>query len=341
MKKRNKIALIVSYVLIILLIAACIGLLIWQAASNGWVFESENVMKFGFVIIGLILSLVKLITRTGGGASLRGYESAYREHIGSAFSAPERKKQKKALLRAIEAYNDNRYQSAVSKLLKLQEACVSGEERAVVLFFLALTYSDAGMTDAAVKAYEKTVGLNPRNSTAWSNLGLLYRQMGNAEKSIECIETALDYDRANAYAWNNLAQAYLAAGKWDQVIAPALRALELKNNFYQAETALTVAYFALDEHEKSKQYFDLAVLHGANAERLTSVLHGMSHGTVAFGETSGVREEVVAAVGHLQRDTAVPMVEVRLPAPNDGNRSRLGGAPVGEAPLDSEGKPMK
>lgn len=341
MKKRNKIALIVSYVLIILLIAACIGLLIWQAASNGWVFESENVMKFGLVIIGLILSLVKLITRTGGGASLRGYESAYREHIGSAFSAPERKKQKKALLRAIEAYNDNRYQSAVSKLLKLHEACVSGEERAVILFFLALTYSDAGMTDAAVEAYEKTVGLNPRNSTAWSNLGLLYRQKGDVEKSIECIETALDYDRANAYAWNNLAQAYLAAGKWDQVVAPALRALELKNNFYQAETALTVAYFALDEHEKSKRYFDLAVLHGANAERLTSVLHGMSHGTVAFGDTSGVREEVVAAVGHLQRDTAVPMVEVRLPAPNDGNRSRLGGAPVGEAPLDSEGKPMK
>ena len=342
MKKRNHLALIVSYVLIILLIAACIGLLIWQAASNGWVFETENVAKFALVIIGLILSLIKLITRTGGGASLKQYESAYREHIGTAFSAPERKKEKKALLRAIAAYNGNRYTSAVSQFLKLYERCASGEERAVVLFFLALTYSDAGMTDAAVEAYEKTVGINPRNSTAWSNLGLLYRQKGDADKSIECIGTALDYDRANAYAWNNLAQAHLAAGNWDQVIAPALRALELKNNFYQAETALTVAYFALDEHEKSKQYFDLAVLHGANADRLASVLHGMSHGAVAFGDTSGVREEVVQAVGHLQRDTAIPMVEVRLPAPQDGNRSRIGGAPVDrEAPLDSEGKPMK
>ena len=342
MKRRNHLALIVSYVLIILLIAACIGLLIWQAASNGWVFETENVTKFALVIIGLILSLIKLITRTGGSASLKQYESAYREHIGTAFSAPERKKEKKSLLRAIAAYNGNRYTSAVSQFLKLYERCASGEERAVVLFFLALTYSDAGMTDAAVEAYEKTVGINPRNSTAWSNLGLLYRQKGDADKSIECIETALDYDRANAYAWNNLAQAHLAAGNWDQVIAPALRALELKNNFYQAETALTVAYFALDEHEKSKQYFDLAVLHGANADRLTSVLHGMSHGAVAFGDTSGVREEVVQAVGHLQRDTAIPMVEVRLPAPQDGNRSRIGGAPVDrEAPLDSEGKPMK
>ena len=342
MKKSNRTVSVVSFVLIFLLIAACIGLLVWQGAANGWVFETENIMKFGIVLIGLIFSLVKLIGRTGGGASLKQYESAYREHIGTAFSAPERKKQKKALLRAIAVYNNNRYPAAISKLLKLYDECISGEERNAVLFFLALTYSDAGMTEAAIEAYEKLVGIYPRNSTAWSNLGLLYRQQGNVERSLECIQTALDYDRDNAYAWNNLAQAYLAAGDWEKVLAPAERALELKADLYQADTALTVAYFALDEHEKSKRYFDLAVLHGANADRLTSVLHGMSHGAVAFGDTSGVREEVVAAVGHLQRDTAIPMVEVRLPAPHDGNRSRIGGAPVDkEAPLDSEGKPMK
>ena len=342
MKKTNRTTAIVCSVLLALLLVGAIGLLIWQGASNGWVFDQSNLVKSGIVIIGIAFSLVRMLGRAGGGASLRYYESAYSEHIGGAFAAPDRKKQKNALLRAISDYNQNKYSSAISRLEALFKECVSSEEKGVVQFFMALTYSDQGMTNHAIEAYEKSVGFYPRHSTAWSNLGLLYRQNGDSEKSIECIETALDYDRENAYAWNNLAQAYLAAGKWDQVLAPALRALELKNNFYQAETALTVAYYALDDQKNSKKYFDLAVLHGANAERLTSVLHGMSHGTVAFGDTSGVREEVVAALGHLQRDTATPMVEVRLPAPNDGNRSRIGGAPVDkEAPLDSEGNPMK
>ena len=342
MKKTNRITVIVCSIVIVLLIAACIGLLVWQGASNGWVFDPSNVAKGGLVIIGLIISLIRMIGRTGGGAPLRKYESAYREHIGGAFAAPERKKQKKELLRAIADYNQNKYSSAISRLNGLYKECASGEEKGVVLFFLALSYSEAEMIDDAIEAYERSVGIYPRNSTAWSNLGLLYRQKGNTEKSIDCIETALDYDRDNAQAWNNLAQAYLAAGDWEKVIAPAERALSINPRVYPAETALTVAYYALDEHEKSKQYFERAVLHGANASRLSAVLNGLAHGTVAFGDTSGVREEVVQAVGHLQRDTALPMAEIRLPAPDDGNRSRFGGAPVDkEAPLDGEGKPMK
>ena len=342
MKKTNRATVIVCSVLLILLIVGAIGLLVWQGASNDWVFDQSNLVKGGLVIVGLIFSLVRMLGRVGGGASLHGYETAYRKHIGGAFAAPERKKQKNVLLRAIADYNQNKYSSAISRLESLYEECMSSEEKGVVLFFIALSFADSGMNDAATEAYEKSVGIYPRNSTAWSNLGLLYRQKGDTEKSVECIEAALDYDRENAYAWNNLAQAYLAAGKWNQVIAPAIRALELKNDFYQAETALTVAYFALDEREKSKQYFDRAVLHGANADRLTSVLHGIAHGAVAFGNTSGVREEVVTALGHLGRDTAIPMNEVRLPTPNAGNRSRIGGAPVDrESPLDSEGNPMK
>ena len=334
MRKTNRTTVIVCSVILSLLIVAAVGLLIWQGASNGWVFDQSNLVRGGLVIIGLIISLVKMIGRAGGGSSLRGYEAAYREHIGGAFAAPERKKQKKALLRAIADFNQNKHSAAISRLEALYKECISSEEKGVVLFFIALSHSDAGLTDEAIAAYEKSVGFYPRHSTAWSNLGLLYRQKGDAERSVECIETALDYDKENAYAWNNLAQAYLSAGNWEKVIAPAVRALELKNDLYQAETALTVAYYAMDDRENSKKYFDLAVLHGANADRLTSVLHGMSHGTVAFGDTDGVREEVIQAVGHLQRDTAIPMVEVRLPAPNDGNRSRIAALPqTGKHPL--------
>ena len=342
MKKNSKIPLIISYVLVTAMILAAIGLLVGQAAMNGWVFESDNVVKFGLVLIGLLITLVKLITGTGGGASLRKYESAFRKHIGSAFSRPNQKKQKRELLRAIKLYSENRFNAAISRLTALQKFCSSKDDYSSVMLFLATSYSDNGSTDDAISTYEELVKIVPDNSTAWSNLGSLYRKQGNNERAIVCIETALEWDKENAYAWNNLAQAYLAAGKWEKVILSATRSVELKEDMYQAETALTVAYFALGEQEKSKQHFDKAVLHGANAASLSSVLNGMTHGSAAFGNTDGVSEKVILAVGHLQRDTALPMVELRLPAPDDGNRSRFGGAPVDPVPpTDSNGAPMK
>ena len=135
---------------------------------------------------------------------------------------------------------------------------------------------------------------------------------------------------------------YVSLTDWQKVIAPAQRALVIKADLYQAETALVVAYYALKDFENSKKYYDSAVLHGATAANLSSVLSGMTHGNVVFGSAPEVSDEIERVLGHFQRDTALPMVEVRLPAPDDGNRSRLGGAPIdGEIPLDSAGNPMK
>lgn len=342
MKKPSKAPLIISYVLVIAMMLAAVGLLIGQAAFSGWVFESENVIKFGIVILGLMITLVRLISKTGGGRSLRKYEAAYRKHIGEAFSRAGKKKQKNALLHTIKSYSEGRCSAAVSQLESLLKECDTKDDHAAVLLFLALSYEQMEMIDDAIASYEKLLKYSPERSTAWSNLGILYRQQGKTEKSISCIESALKCDQNNAHAWNNLAQAYLAAGSFDKVIAPAHRALSIKADMYQADTALAVAYFALDDKEKSKQHFDSAVLHGANAANLTSILNGMTYGNISFADTTEIDEKVTRAMGYLSRDTVVPMVEVHLPAPNDGNRSRLGGAPVeSHVPLDSKGKPMK
>ena len=64
MKKPSKAPLIISYVLVIAMMLAAVGLLIGQAAFSGWVFESENVIKFGVIIMGLMITLVRLISKT-------------------------------------------------------------------------------------------------------------------------------------------------------------------------------------------------------------------------------------------------------------------------------------
>ncbi|MBQ5363045.1 MAG: DUF1963 domain-containing protein, partial [Clostridia bacterium] len=341
MKKSSKLPTIIAYVLLGVLATAAIGLFVAQTARNGWAVDKSDAIKFGLLMICLGLTLVKLIGKTSG-PSLRQYEKSFAKEIGSAFSAPDQKRQKRALLTAIERYNRDKFNGAAARLQALRRECRTQDDYNAVLLFLALTYTDAGCADDAIATYEELVKYSPTHSTAWSNLGLLYRKQGNNDKAITCYENAIQHDQSNPFAWNNLAIAHLSASNWQKVVQPALHAISIKSDMYQAEAALCVAFYAMGDKEQSKKYFDSAVLHGERADALRSVLNGLHTGEITFTTANEVREEVVRANGHLQRDTALPMVEIRLPAPDDGNRSRIGGAPVDtNAPLDSKGAPMK
>lgn len=340
MKRTSKIPTVIAYVLLAILTVAIIGLFIAQTAHNGWVVDKNDAMRMGILLVGIGLTLVKLIGKTSG-PSLHKYEAVYKKEIGSAFSAPDQKSQKRALLTAIARYSQNKHNGAVARLQALRKACRTPDDYNAVLLFLALSYEDAGATDDAIATYEELVKYAPTHSTGWSNLGLLYRKKGQNDRAILCYENAVKHNPDNAFGWNNLAHAHLNANNWAKVIDPALRSIAIKTDMHQAESALCIAYYMMGEKELSRKYFDSAITHGANAQNLTQLLKGLENGSLAYS-ASEVREEITRAIGHLQRDTALPMVEIRLPAPDDGNNSRLGGAPVDhEVPTDSSGAPMK
>ena len=241
-------------------------------------------------------------------------------------------------------YNEGRYTVSLKLLKELGKIASTTDERCVVLLFEALNLSDMGAGEEAIKKYETLLKYDDKRATAWSNLGILYRDRGKNDEAFNCYKKAVEYDAENAYAWNNIAQGYLAAGEWKKVIEPAERALALKANMHQAHSALTVAFFALGERDKSKKHFDLAVLHGTKAENLSAALSNLAQGCFPFDDDdrAEINDKVAQAVGFLHRDTAKAMVELRLPAPDDKNKSRIGGEAVEtDVPLDSTGKPMR
>ena len=281
--KRKKTVYTVCIAILVLLMIGVVTLFVIQTAQSGWVIDSSNAAQAGLIFVGLLLSLIKLLTQSGGGRSLKFYESAFKKEIGSAFSRPEQKKSKKTLLKAIALYNDDKLTGAISRLTSLKKECSSKDDFKAVLLFLALSYSDVNINDA-ISTYEELLKYDPSHSTAWSNLGLLYKKQGKHNMSLECYQNAVTHDDSNAYAWNNLAQAYLSMSEWEKVIAPAERSLAIKSDMYQAETALTVAYYALNDKEKSKTYFNRAVMHGGNADAISSFLANMAKGNDVFGE---------------------------------------------------------
>ena len=95
-KMKNNKSKIISLILIIVLIAALIGFLIYETAQNGWQLKTDDLGKFVVVLAGLVLSLIRLLAAPRG-TSLKIYERSYKEHICSAFSRPEQKKEKTKL----------------------------------------------------------------------------------------------------------------------------------------------------------------------------------------------------------------------------------------------------
>ena len=312
MKRKQSISVIIFYVLMGVLIVGAVGLYVVQLAHNDWVFDPKNTAKFAAVLIGFGVLLTKMIYRTGGRVSVQKYDTIYRQEIGSAFSSPSQKRQKQVLLKAIADYNGNEMESAISQLSSLRNKCDTKQDHGAVLLFLALSYTDLELADDAISTYEELVKILPEHATAWSNLGKLYRRKGKFEKAIDCLERSLQLDDENAVAWNNLAQVHISANNWQKAINPAKRAIALQSNLYQAETALAIAHYALGDYENSKWYYDNAVMHGASGTKLSSILRGMAHGNVMFGESEEVSDEIRRAMGHLQRDTSLPMVELRL-----------------------------
>ncbi len=275
MNKKVKIILITA---VSLLIAGSIGFMVWQTAQNGWKFNMDESGAGIFVVIGLVLTLLRICFREaeGNSRSLASYEKAYSEFIGSAFARPGSEKHKKELLRAAALYNENRFSSAVKKLEKLERACSSAADYRAVSFFKALIFSDIGNRREAISEYETVLKYDPHHSTALSNLGILYRKEGRDADALSCYRRATELDPDDAYAWNNLAQFYLSDGQWEAVLEPARRSLEKRSNMYQADTALCIALHMLGKPEESRKHYERAVMNGANGENIKRFIESMT-----------------------------------------------------------------
>ncbi|KUJ95367.1 MAG: hypothetical protein PWR24_1768 [Desulfonauticus sp.] len=65
-----------------------------------------------------------------------------------------------------------------------------------VLLFTELgnLYFDTGQYQKAIKAYNRSLELNPQNPNVWTDLGVMYRRTGQFQKALEAFNKALNID---------------------------------------------------------------------------------------------------------------------------------------------------
>ena len=132
----------------------------------------------------------------------------------------------------------------------------SNRERTDFLCQLAHAYLRDGEKERAIRAYERSLAIDPKLSEARFVLSYLYIDIGKYEKSEQLIRTLLAEAPSNFRLWNNLSWLYSTSkdpafrdGK--KAVEYAQTALVFAPYDYHVWSTLAEAYYVSGEYEKA------------------------------------------------------------------------------------------
>ncbi|MBR2987830.1 MAG: tetratricopeptide repeat protein [Clostridia bacterium] len=265
--KRKKVRIFV-YVALALLCTAAIALFISELVTDED-FPAVAMIRTLVILGGAAVTLVRITPRKG----LSYYENSYRRELGFAFEWDPSSRRR--LLKAIKAYNEDRYEKAALILRDLKHVCRTLEDFRAVQLFTGLVFSDVGELALAAAAYEEAIASGISDSQIYSNLGFVHARNGDQERAVISYRNAIGCNPNNPFAHNNLAQLLCRLGRYEEAIEPAEKALSLNYTMYQAANALALAYRALGDMENSQKYFRIAVMNGSDRESLLKALENV------------------------------------------------------------------
>ena len=92
-----------------------------------------------------------------------------------------------------------------------------------------------GKFDEAIKAYDESIRLDPKDAMTWSNKGItLGRDLGKYEEAIQCFDKAIEINPKYANAWINKGSALNDQGKYDKAIKTYDEAIRLDPNYAES-----------------------------------------------------------------------------------------------------------
>ena len=125
-------------------------------------------------------------------------------------------------LRAVKTENFDQAQ----RELELAYAYV--QDNAEINFALGTLWQQKGNPGRASFFYKRTVDLDPKHASAWSNLGVLSLEQKDYAQSVRFLQRSLEHDPDDAKTHFLLARAFFETGNRDEARRAIRRALELR-----------------------------------------------------------------------------------------------------------------
>lgn len=158
--------------------------------------------------------------------------------------------------RAMEQLTTGNSEGAFRYLVK---AISIDDEKAFLWSNLGVLFKRNQLFNQAEVAFRKALVVDPRNSTAASNLSRVYEKLGDSERAKRFSDLASSYRYRNPYYHYHLAEESLAAGDLDEALSlvnKAIRGFDGESRFYSLQAQV---YVRQGKPEKAKRSLEKAV----------------------------------------------------------------------------------
>lgn len=158
---------------------------------------------------------------------------------------------------------------------------------------LGNVYSDEGNIDAAIKALENAVRINPSLAESRTNLGNMYLQKGRINDAVYNYRQALSINPDDAKTYNNLGNAYLEREWFNEAIGAYTKSLELDNDSIEARMNIATAYSKLGLTEKAAVFLREAISMQPNKSTLYSQLGGIYYNAGKYDKAMNAYKKAI------------------------------------------------
>jgi tetratricopeptide (TPR) repeat protein len=173
--------------------------------------------------------------------------------VADAHSVPSGMKTGDLISSGNEARKNGNYSLAINLLNRAVEADPKNKS---AWNDLGLAYFETREDGLAINAFQKQVEINPYHEYSYNNLGRVYLRQRKYDEAEKWFRKQIDVDPLDKYAHENLGIAYVEQRKYEDAIPELEKAASLTPGNTGPETRLGEAYLNLGQDEKAMAAFD-------------------------------------------------------------------------------------
>ena len=139
-----------------------------------------------------------------------------------------------------------------------------------VLYLTGSFYAATGKYGLGAVLLAASLEADPKNASAWNNLGIAFRQMHNTQRARECFSRALacgDPDKPDASSLNNIATSYNDEGEYESAIEWYDKAISLDPSNYDAAFNRSMALLSLGRWAEGWDAYNMGHMAGATIQK--------------------------------------------------------------------------
>ena len=167
---------------------------------------------------------------------------------------------------------------------------------------LGRAYMGVRRIDEAIAAYRRQIEVNPFDEYAYNNLGFAYAQRNQTSDAETAYLKQIEVNPLDKYAYRNLGALYITTHAYDKAAAALEKAVTITPRDASLQVRLGKAYINLEEADKAREAFARAVELSPNASTWNDVSYELALAGIDLDRAQQYAESAVAAITAASRN---------------------------------------